>query len=55
MKTSQIIIPLLAEGERYAGFIGDTAGNLTHIILLPGDNDDATWQHQKEWAASIGG
>ena len=45
----------LNEGEIYAGAIGDTTGNMHHVILLPGDNDDATWQHQKEWAASIGG
>lgn len=45
----------LNQGEIYAGAIGDTAGNLHHVILLPGDNDDETWQHQKEWAASIGG
>ena len=50
-----INIPPLAEGEIYAGAIGDTAGNLHHVILLPGDNDDETWQHQKKWAASIGG
>ena len=48
-------LPELNPGEIYAGAIGDTAGNLHHVILLPGDNDDATWQHQKEWAASIGG
>jgi len=54
-KTSHYSTPPLAEGEIYAGAIGDTAGNLHHVILLPGDNDDATWQHQKEWAASIGG
>ena len=51
----QLTIPPLAEGEIYAGAIGDPAGNLHHVVLLPGDNDDATWQHQKEWAASIGG
>ena len=45
----------LNPGEIYAGALGDTAGNLHHVILLPGDNDDAIWQHQKEWAASIGG
>ena len=51
----QLTIPPLAEGEVYAGAIGDTAGNIHHVILLPGDNDDASWQQQKEWAASIGG
>lgn len=51
----QLTIPPLAEGEVYAGAIGDTAGNVHHVILLPGDNDDASWQQQKEWATSIGG
>ena len=51
----QLTIPPLAEGEVYAGAIGDTAGNIHHIILLPGDNADASWQQQKEWAASNGG
>ena len=48
-------LPELAEGETYAGAIGDAAGNLYHVILLPGDNDDATWEAQMEWAKSIGG
>lgn len=48
-------IPELADGEIYIGAIGDAAGNLHHVILLPGDNDDATHQAQLEWAKSIGG
>lgn len=51
----QLQIPPLSEGEIYIGCIGDAAGNLHHIILLPGDNDDATWEAQMEWAKSIGG
>lgn len=51
----QLTIPPIAEGEVYAGAIGDTASNAHHVILLPGDNDDASWQQQNEWAASIGG
>lgn len=46
----------LAEGETYVTTLYDLItkqGN--HIILLPGDNDDANWQAQKDWAASIGG
>ena len=42
----QLQIPPLAEGERYIGCIGDAAGNLHHVVLLPGDNDDATWEAQ---------
>ena len=48
-------IPELADGEIYIGAIGDAAGNLHHVILLPGDNDDATWSAQMAWAESIGG
>ncbi|MCL2298348.1 MAG: DUF1566 domain-containing protein [Proteobacteria bacterium] len=51
----QIQIPPLAKGETYIGCIGDASGNVYHIILLPGDNDDASWQDQIEWAKSIGG
>ncbi len=51
----QIQPPPLAEGEIYVGSIGDAQGNLHHIILLPGDNDDANWEAQMEWAKSIGG
>ena len=48
-------IPELADGEIYIGAIGDAAGNLHHVILLPGDNDDAPNEAQIEWAKSIGG
>lgn len=51
----QIQIPPLAEGEIYVGSIGDAQGTLHHIILLPGDNEDATWEAQMEWAKGIGG
>lgn len=40
----------LKEGEVYVGHINDE-----HIILLPGDNDDATREAQLKWAKSIGG
>ena len=51
----QLQLPPLAEGETYIGCIGDATGNLHHVILLPGDNDDATHEAQLEWAKSIGG
>ncbi len=51
----QLQLPPLAEGETYIGCIGDATGNLHHVILLPGDNDDATHEAQIEWAKSIGG
>ena len=50
-----INLPELAEGETYVGCIGDALGNMHHVILLPGDNDDATHESQLEWAKSIGG
>ncbi|TAM07217.1 MAG: DUF1566 domain-containing protein [Paraburkholderia sp.] len=51
----QIQLPPLAEGEVYVGAIGDKNGDFHHIILLPGDNAEATWQEQMDWAKSIGG
>ena len=51
----QLQLPPLAEGETYIGAIGDTSGEVYHLILLPGDNDDANWQTQMDWAKSIGG
>ena len=47
--------PELADGEIYVGCIGDALGNMHHVILLPGDSDEATWKAQMEWAKSIGG
>ncbi|PXW28222.1 Lcl C-terminal domain-containing protein [Paraburkholderia caballeronis] len=51
----QIKIPPLAEGEIYLSGFVDANGDVTHTILLPGDNDAATWQAQMDWAKSIGG
>lgn len=42
--------PELNPGEIYVGRINDT-----HVILLPGDNYDASWQDAMDWAKSIGG
>ena len=42
--------PELNPGEIYIGRINDQ-----HIVLLPGDNDDANWQDALDWAKSIGG
>jgi hypothetical protein len=51
----QIQLPPLAEGEIYlCGFVGKN-GDVSHTILLPGDNDGASWQDQMEWAKNIGG
>ncbi len=46
---------ILNDGETYAGAIIKPDGTGHHIILLPGDNDAATWEEQMEWAKSIGG
>ena len=51
----KLTIPPLAEGEIYIGCIGDADGNLRHVVLLPGDNDDATFDAALGWAKSIGG
>lgn len=50
-----ITTPEINDGEIYAGAIVNPNGNGHHIILLPGDNDDAAWQAQIDWAKSIGG
>lgn len=51
----QLQLPPLNEGETYIGAIGDAQGAFYHVVLLPGDNDDAPWAEQMEWAKSIGG
>ncbi|NDV73013.1 DUF1566 domain-containing protein [Burkholderia cenocepacia] len=51
----QIQLPTLADGEIYLGGFVDKNGDVTHTILLPGDNDRGTWQEQMDWAKSIGG
>ena len=53
MQTLQL--PPLNEGEIYIGAIGNSNGELHHVILLPGDNDDTTWKKQMAWAKKIGG
>lgn len=50
----QIQIPPLAEGEIYLGGFVDVNGDVTHTILLPGENGSASWQDQMEWANSRG-
>jgi hypothetical protein len=51
----QLHIPPLAEGEVYVGAISDKNGDFYHVVLLQGDNDDATFDAQLAWAKSIGG
>ncbi|MFA6121885.1 MAG: hypothetical protein WCT35_04730 [Sideroxydans sp.] len=47
--------PELKDNEIYAGAIINPDGTGHHIILLDGDNDDADWNTQMEWAKSLGG
>ncbi len=50
-----ITFPDLATGERYLCGTVNADGTVTYSILLPGDNDDATWKKQLAWAKSLGG
>jgi len=46
----------LAEGEVYAGLILNDDGTPSHhVVLLPGDHDDTTWQAATDWAKSLNG
>lgn len=47
--------PEIKAGEIYVGAIVNPDGTGNHIILLDGDNDDADWNAQMEWAKSLGG
>ncbi|MGK2829202.1 DUF1566 domain-containing protein [Ralstonia pseudosolanacearum] len=43
-------------GGIYAGMMRGRDGGADYpLILLPGDNDDADWQTQMDWAKSVGG
>src|SRR5262249_5501561 len=51
-----ITLGQLRSGERYAGLIlGKDGEPGYHLILLPGEVEDKTWEQAKEWAASVGG
>ena len=54
-EASKFAISPLNAGEIYAGAIINPDGSGHHVILLDGDNDDADWNTQMDWAASIGG
>jgi len=54
--SSSITVPAINDGEVYAGIILHEDGRPSHhVILLPGDNDDADWKTQMKWAAKAGG
>jgi len=51
-----IALAQLRPGELYAGLIlGKDGEPGYHLILLPGEAEDKTWEQAKEWATSIGG
>jgi len=54
---SPLVLPHfeLADGETLGGYYSGPDGRLTRFILLPGDNDRASWKKQMSWAQSIGG
>ena len=46
----------LNPGERYAGLILGKDGDPSyHLVLLPGQADDITWEKAMEWAGKQGG
>ena len=46
----------LAPGEEYAGVIlGKDGEQSHHLILLPGDKENISWNDAHKWAVSIGG
>jgi hypothetical protein len=53
--TAKFALPELKEGEIYGGAFIQPDGSGHHTIILDGDNDDADWQTQMDWAKSIGG
>ena len=53
---AEFLKQILKEGEQYAGIILGKEGQPDyHLILLPGQKEDVTWQVAMDWAASIGG
>ena len=51
-----VALPELNPGERYLGAIISADGSKRHhVILLPGEIKEATWNKAMEWAAGIGG
>lgn len=48
--------PILHEGEVYAGLIlGKDGGADYHLIILPGEAKNVSWQYAIEWSKSYGG
>jgi hypothetical protein len=51
----QLQRPPIAEGELYVGALTDEAGELYHVILLPGEADGINWAAAVAWAKEAGG
>ena len=46
----------LAPGEHYAGIVLGKDGEASHhLVLLPGQADDITWENAMDWAGKQGG
>lgn len=47
----------LQPGERYAGLVLETATGAPshHLVLLPGETEDITWEDASKWAKEQGG
>ncbi len=56
-QSSTTLAPVpLNEGEHYAGIIiGKNGASSHHLILLPGEAEDMSWEQAKEWATNAGG
>lgn len=52
--TIPLFFGTLPAGERWIGIVS-VGMQLHHVILLPGDNDDADWETQMAWAKEKGG
>jgi hypothetical protein len=52
-ESQKVLGTKLADDELYAGLILNDDGTPSHhLVLLPGDNDEATWDASKAWANS---
>ena len=52
----QLTLPVLTDGQLYAGIVTDKDGNPTHhLVLLPGDIADSGWNESMDWAGKAGG
>ncbi len=49
-----ITMPPLKKGENWGGIVTTRKG-MHQVILLPGDQDGATWKKQLAWAKKAGG